>query len=68
MIQRALAIARAAHVPLGIHVMDPTSALARAAEGMQFIALASDLRMLTSCAQDFVATLKFFAPSGSESG
>jgi 2-keto-3-deoxy-L-rhamnonate aldolase RhmA len=57
MIQRALAIAREARVPLGMHVMDPASALARAAEGMQFIAVASDLRMLTACAQDFVATI-----------
>jgi 4-hydroxy-2-oxoheptanedioate aldolase len=57
MIQRALAIARAAEVPLGMHVMDPASALARAAEGMQFIAVASDLRMLTACAQQFVAAI-----------
>ena len=56
-IQRALAIARAAHVPLGMHVMDPASAVARAAEGMQFIAVATDLRMLSACAAEYVATL-----------
>ena len=57
MIQRALAIAREARVPLGMHVMDPATALARAAQGMQFIAVASDLRMLTACAQQFVAAI-----------
>jgi 4-hydroxy-2-oxoheptanedioate aldolase len=57
MIQRALAIAREARVPLGMHVMDPATALARAAQGMQFIAVATDLRMLTVCAEEFVAAL-----------
>jgi hypothetical protein len=38
--------------------MDPKSALDRAAQGMQFIAVASDLRMLTQKAQETIEVLR----------
>ena len=37
--------------------MDPESALGRAEQGMQFIAVASDLRMLNAKMQEFVKAL-----------
>ena len=57
MIQRVIAAGKKVGTPTGIHAMDPNSALERAAEGMQFIAVASDLRMLTEGAQRIVQTL-----------
>lgn len=47
----------------GMHTMDPKSALKRAAQGMQFIAVGSDLRFMTSEAQ---ATLKALNPEQSQ--
>ena len=41
--------------PTGMHVMSPDTALKRAAQGMQFLAVSSELRMMTQEAQ---ATLK----------
>jgi 4-hydroxy-2-oxoheptanedioate aldolase len=47
MIQRVIAIGKKTGTPTGMHVMDPKTALRRAEEGMQFIAVASELRMMT---------------------
>ena len=44
--------------PTGMHVMDPEAALKRAAQGMQFIAVASELRMMTAKAEEFLKVLK----------
>jgi 4-hydroxy-2-oxoheptanedioate aldolase len=38
--------------------MDPQSALMRAEQGMQFLAIGSDLRMMTQKAQETLATLR----------
>ena len=45
--------------PTGMHTMDPQNGLKRAAQGMQFIAVGSDLRFMTQQAQ---ATLKALNP------
>ena len=57
MIQQTLATAKRVGTPIGIHVLDPETALRRAQQGMKFLAVASDLRMLTSKAEEFVKVL-----------
>lgn len=57
MIQRVIAAGKRAGTPTGIHAMDPETALMRAAQGMQFIAVASDLRMLADGARRIAKTL-----------
>ncbi len=47
MIQRAVAVGREAGTPTGIHTLDPHEALRRAEQGMQFIAVGSDLWMMS---------------------
>jgi 4-hydroxy-2-oxoheptanedioate aldolase len=56
-IQRVIAIGRQLGTPTGIHCMDPEEALDRARQGMQLLAVGSDLRMLTLQAQSVVRTL-----------
>lgn len=58
LIQQALAVAKRVGRPLGIHTMDPKEALRRAGEGMQFMAVGIDLRMMLAKAEEFVATLQ----------
>lgn len=58
MIQRALAVARKVGRPLGIHTMDPNEALRRAGQGMQFMAVGTDLRMMSAMADEFLRTLR----------
>jgi 2-keto-3-deoxy-L-rhamnonate aldolase RhmA len=41
-----------------MHVMSSEIALQRAEQGMQFLAVASDLRMMTAKAEEFLKTLK----------
>ena len=43
--------------PTGIHAMTPKSALERAAQGMQFLAMASELKLMTQAAQEALAIL-----------
>jgi 4-hydroxy-2-oxoheptanedioate aldolase len=57
MIQRVISIGKQVGTPTGIHVMDVNAAHQRVAQGMQFIACASDLRMLTQKAQEMVQGL-----------
>jgi 4-hydroxy-2-oxoheptanedioate aldolase len=57
MIQRVIEIGKRVGTPTGIHAMDPESALKRAEQGMQFIAVASDLRMMNAKAQETVSIL-----------
>lgn len=57
MIQRVIEVGKRVGTPTGIHAMDPQSALRRAEQGMQFIAVASDLRMLNAKVQETVKTL-----------
>jgi 4-hydroxy-2-oxoheptanedioate aldolase len=58
MVQRVVATGKAAKCPTGIHAMDPMAALERAKQGMQFIAIGSDLRMMTQKAQEIVEFIR----------
>ncbi len=44
MLQRVIAVGKKTGTPTGMHVMDPKTALMRAEQGMQFIAIGSELR------------------------
>lgn len=57
LVQRVIEVGKKVGTPTGIHAMDVASALERAEQGMQFIACASDLRMMTSKAQEMVKGL-----------
>lgn len=57
MIQRVIEVGRRAGTPTGIHCFEPEEALARARQGMQFLAVGSDLRMLTTRATAIVGAL-----------
>jgi 4-hydroxy-2-oxoheptanedioate aldolase len=46
LVQQLIAAGKKVGTPTGIHVMDPESALRRVQEGMQFLAVGSELRML----------------------
>ncbi len=52
MIQRVIAIGKKTGTPTGMHVMDPETAMRRAEQGMQFIAIGSELRMMTEKAAE----------------
>ena len=54
-IARVVATGKKTGTPTGMHTMSPDAALARAAQGMQFIAVGSELRMMTSEAQAVIA-------------
>jgi 4-hydroxy-2-oxoheptanedioate aldolase len=62
MIQRVIATGRRVGTPTGIHCMEPEDALRRAEQGMQFLAVGSDLRMLSTRADAIVGTLLPGAP------
>ena len=57
MVQRVIAAGKKVGTPTGIHTMDVPSALARAQQGMQFLAVGSDLRMMTQMAQETIRAL-----------
>ena len=57
LIQKVIQVGKRLGTPTGIHVMDPQTALTRAEQGMQFIAVGSDLRMLSAKMQEFTKTL-----------
>jgi len=65
MIQRVIAAGRQVGTPTGIHCMEPEEALGRARQGMQFLAVGSDLRMVTLQAQAVMRTL---APQAATKG
>jgi 4-hydroxy-2-oxoheptanedioate aldolase len=52
MIQRVIATGKKTGTPTGMHVMDPQTAMRRAEQGMQFIAIGSELRMMTEKATE----------------
>jgi 4-hydroxy-2-oxoheptanedioate aldolase len=58
LIQRVIEIGKRVGTPTGIHVMEPKDALRRAGQGMQFLAVASDLRMMGLTNQQFLATIR----------
>jgi 4-hydroxy-2-oxoheptanedioate aldolase len=65
MIQRVIQIGRGTGTPTGIHVLTPGDALRRAEQGMQFIAIGSELRMLTFAAQEVIGVI---SAEGSKQG
>lgn len=60
LVQRVIAAGRKAGTPTGIHTMDPQSARQRAEQGMQFLAVGSDLRLMTQQAE---TALDFLFPA-----
>jgi 4-hydroxy-2-oxoheptanedioate aldolase len=56
-IQQVIQMGKRTCTPTGIHVMDPQDALRRAEQGMQFLAVGSELRMMNTTAQQYVKTL-----------
>jgi len=63
MLARVVAAGKRTGTPTGMHVMDVPTALRRAEQGMQFIAVGSELRMMTQKAQETVAALGDKAPT-----
>ena len=63
MIQRVIEVGRQVGTPTGIHAMDAESALSRAGQGMQFLAVGSDLRMMAQNAQEIIREL---TPGGAD--
>ena len=57
MIRRVIEIGKQVGTPTGMHCMEPEEALRRAGQGMQFLAVGSDLRMLTTKAEDVLQVL-----------
>ncbi len=57
MIQRVIQVGKAVGTPTGIHVLETDAALQRAEQGMQFIAVGSDLRFMTQEAQNMLREL-----------
>lgn len=65
LVQRVIAAGRKTGTPTGIHAMDPQSARRRAEQGMQFLAVGSDLRLMTQQAE---AALEFLHPDKNRRG
>jgi 4-hydroxy-2-oxoheptanedioate aldolase len=57
MIRRVIEIGKQVGTPTGMHCMEPEEALRRAGQGMQFLAVGSDLRMLTTKAEEVLRVL-----------
>jgi 4-hydroxy-2-oxoheptanedioate aldolase len=57
MLQRVLAVGKKEGCPVGIHVMTVEACQSRIQEGWQFIALGSELRMMTAQAQSWLRAL-----------
>lgn len=61
MLQRVLAVGKKVGTPVGLHLQSVEEVQRRIAEGWQFIALGSDLRMMVNCAQQFARGLNLKA-------
>lgn len=64
MLQRILAAGKKTGTPVGLHVQTVEAVEQRIAEGWQFIALGSELKMMVSGAQDFVSALNLSSGGG----
>lgn len=64
MLQRVLAAGKKVGTPVGLHVQTVEQVQARIGEGWQFIALGSELRMMLTQAQQFVAALNLNTQRG----
>jgi 4-hydroxy-2-oxoheptanedioate aldolase len=58
LVQRAIEVGKRVGTPTGIHTMDLESARSRAEQGMQFLAIGSELRMMTEKAQEILHALR----------
>jgi 4-hydroxy-2-oxoheptanedioate aldolase len=58
MLARVVAAGKKTGTPTGMHTMDVPTALRRAEQGMQFIAVGSELRMMTTKAQEMLKGLQ----------
>jgi len=58
MLQRVVDVGKAVGTPTGMHVMDPATAHRRAEQGMQFIAVGSELRFMQTKAQETLSALR----------
>jgi 4-hydroxy-2-oxoheptanedioate aldolase len=56
-IQQVIQIGKKCKTPTGIHVSTPEEAKKRAAEGMQFLAVGSDVKMLNLSAEEYIRVL-----------
>jgi 4-hydroxy-2-oxoheptanedioate aldolase len=54
LIQQVIQIGKKVGTPTGIHVLEPEDALHRVAQGMQFIAIGSELRMISEKAREIL--------------
>lgn len=57
MLQRVIDAGRKTGTPTGMHTMSPEAALARAEQGMRFIAIGSELKMMTERAQQVLSAV-----------
>ncbi|HEX6987039.1 MAG TPA: aldolase/citrate lyase family protein [Planctomycetaceae bacterium] len=57
MMQRVLQVGKKVGTPVGLHVQTPDEVKRRIAEGWQFLAIGSELRMMVSRAQEIVKAL-----------
>jgi 4-hydroxy-2-oxoheptanedioate aldolase len=57
MVQRVITVGQRVNTPTGIHAMSIESAKERAEQGMQFIAVGSDLKMMSERAKETVTAL-----------
>jgi 4-hydroxy-2-oxoheptanedioate aldolase len=64
MLQRVLAAGKQCGTPVGLHVQTVEQVKKRTAEGWQFLAIGSDLRLMVSKAQEFTAGLNLSAKRG----
>ena len=62
LIQRVVDMGRRANIATGMLCFDPASALTRAKQGMQFLGVGSDVRMMTAKAQEIVEALGIERP------
>lgn len=58
LIRRVTEVGRKVGTPTGIHTLNPRDALRRASEGMQFIAVGSDLALLTAAAEEVIKAIR----------
>jgi len=58
LVQQVIEIGRRVGTPTGIHVMQAQEAVERARQGMQFLAIGSDLRLMTDQAQEVLRQVR----------
>ena len=58
LIQKVITAGKKTKTPTGIHAMDPASAEERARQGMQFLAVGSDLRLMSLKSEEWLKALR----------